>query len=301
MFRRLIPLTACAVLAFVTALPATAQDLDKASVKSVQVADGIFMLRGAGGNIGLSVGDDGALIIDDEYAGLNDKVRAAIGEITERPVRLVLNTHWHGDHTGGNESFGRTGAVIVAHDNVRVRMSREHFSEFFGSKTPASPAIALPIVTFAEAVTLHLNDQTIHVEHVPPAHTDGDAIIWFESRRVVHTGDIFFNGFYPFIDTSSGGSIRGMVAAADSVLARIDDRWRVIPGHGPLSDRAGLLRFRNMLASVADRISAMIDEGMTVEEVIAAKPTEQFDEQWGGGFIPPDRWVRLVYAGLAGS
>lgn len=293
---------ATAALALLTAggqLHAQQRDLDQIPLNVVPVADGLYMLKGAGGNIGVSVGQDGVLLIDDQFPQTVGKVRDAVATISDRQIRLVLNTHWHSDHTGGNELLGESGALIIAHENVRKRMSVEHFSEFFNSTTPASPPIALPVVTFTRDVTLHLNGQTIMVEHVPPAHTDGDSLVWFKELNAVHMGDTYFNGFYPFIDASSGGSILGMIGAVDLVLARIDDKTQVIPGHGPLSNLSELRAFRDMLRTVADRVEVQMAKGASVEEIVASRPTAEFDGRWGNGFIKPDDWVRLVCQGLA--
>jgi len=280
---------------------AYAQDEADATLETVEIADGIFLLVGRGGNIGVSAGDDGVLLIDDQFAYMVPKVREAVAAITNAPIKMVLNTHWHGDHTGGNEALAQTDALIVAHDNVRVRMSSKHFNAFFNSTTEPSPPAALPVVTFDDTVTFHVNGHTIRAEHVQPAHTDGDAIVYFENANVVHMGDTYFNGFYPFIDGSSGGSVMGMIAAVDQALERMDESTRVIPGHGPLSDRAGLIAYRDMLNTVAGRVREGIDAGESVEEVVAAKPTAEFDEQWGQGFIKPDDWVALIYGIMAGN
>ncbi len=212
------------------------QDFSGVEVKAEKVADGIYMLTGRGGNIGLSVGKSGTYLIDDQYAPLSDKILAAVRAITPDPVRFVVNTHWHGDHTGGNESMGKAGALLVAHENVRRRMSTEQFSATFNSKTPPSPEGALPVVTFADAITFHWNGDEIRVYHVPPAHTDGDSVVHFVKADVVHMGDLFFNGGYPFIDSSSGGRVDGVLAAADRTLAGIGEKTRLIPGHGPARD-----------------------------------------------------------------
>lgn len=270
------------------------QDFSKVEIEVIPVRSGIYMLSGSGGNIGLLTGPDGAIMIDDQYAPLSDKIRAAVASVTAQPLRLLINTHWHGDHTGGNEAFGGSGAIIVAHENVRKRMSAPFFSSFFQREVPASPAVALPVVTFADAVTLHLNGQTLAVEHLPAAHTDGDAIIRFVEANVVHMGDLFFNGLYPFIDHASGGSVPGMLAAIDRVLPTLDADTRVIPGHGPLSDRAGLQAFRDMLATVAGRVAAMAAEDRSVEDIVAAQPSAEYDETWGKAFLTPERFVRLV-------
>jgi len=256
------------------------------------------MLTGRGGNIGLCIGEDGVFMIDDQYAPLTPAIRQAIAQVTGDPVRFILNTHWHSDHTGGNENFGELGAVIVAHDNVRLRLASDQLMPFLQREVPASPAAALPIVTFSDAVTFHLNGNTIRAFHVANAHTDGDAIVHFDEADVIHMGDVFWNGFYPFIDTHSGGSIRGTIAAVDAALTLIDVDTAIIPGHGPLGDRAQLLAYREMLLAIADRIQVMIDAGKSLDEVQAAAPTADWDPTWGNGFIKPETFVRMVYEDL---
>jgi glyoxylase-like metal-dependent hydrolase (beta-lactamase superfamily II) len=273
---------------------ACAQDFSKVEIKATRLTDSTYMLSGAGGNIGLSVGDDAVFLIDDQFAPLSDRIKAAIAKITPKPVRFVLNTHWHGDHVGGNENFAAAGAILVAHENVRKRMGAEQFIEFSRTRVPPSPGAALPVVTFADGVTFHLNGDEIRAVHVPKAHTDGDAVVHFVKNDVIHAGDVFWNGLYPFIDASSGGSIRGTLAACDRLLAIAGPRTRVIPGHGPLSDRAGLQAYRDMLAGVLARIEPMVRDGRTVEEIVAAKPTAQFDAQWGKGFIAPHKFAEMV-------
>jgi glyoxylase-like metal-dependent hydrolase (beta-lactamase superfamily II) len=287
-------------LASLAAVPALAQDRDfsKVEVVSAKVAEGLYMLTGAGGNIGLSVGDDGAFLIDDQFAPLTDKIRAAVAAVSTRPVRFLVNTHWHGDHTGGNENFGKAGAVIVAHDNVRRRMSSEQFLAAFNEKVPASPKDALPIVTFAEAVTFHVNGDELRAFHVPPAHTDGDTVVHFVKADVVHAGDLFFNGMYPFIDLSSGGSLSGMVAAAERLLATGGERTRYIPGHGPLADRAALVAYRDMLAGVRAALQPLVKAGQTLEQAKAKDPLAPWNAKWGGGFMKPERFLEIAYASV---
>jgi cyclase len=287
------------VLSIGLAPAAQAQD-DMANVRiqTVPVADGLYMLLGQGGNMGLSTGDDGAFLVDDQFAPLTEKIQAAVAAVSEVPIRFVVNTHWHGDHTGGNENLGEAGALIVAHENVRARMSTEQFMEAMGQTVPPSPPPALPVVTFADAVTFHWNGEEIYVFHVSPGHTDGDAIIHFKNANAFHMGDTFFNGAYPFIDVSSGGSFDGLLTTVDQVLALADDQTKIIPGHGPLGDKEALLAYRNMLATVRDRIAPMVRDGVPVEDVVAAKPTSDLDAQWGGGFMQPDQWVAIVYAAL---
>ena len=274
-------------------------DWDKVEIRTVDVAPGIHMLEGAGGNIGVSSGEDGVVLIDDQFAPLTPKILAAVAEISKQPVRFLLNTHWHYDHVGGNENLGQAGALIIAHDNVRRRMKAGGLIEFFSNDVPASPAAALPVVTFDQDVTLHWNGDEIHAFHVPPAHTDGDSVILFRKANVVHMGDLYFNGSYPFIDYSSGGSVDGVIAAVGKVLSMIDDDTRIIPGHGPLSGRAELAAYHDMVRAVRDEIAPLVAAGKSLEEVIAAKPTAAFDEQWGQGFIPPDGFATIVYKTLA--
>lgn len=290
----------CFLLLILTAFTqAGAQDFENATVTTVPVADGIYMLMGQGGNIGVSAGADGVLLIDDQWAPMNEKILAAIAAISQQPVKMVLNTHWHRDHTGGNELLASAGALIIAHDNVRKRMSSTHFSSFFKSESPPSPPAALPVVTFDKSVTLHINGKTLNVQHMPPAHTDGDSIVWFREANVVHLGDTFFNGFYPFIDVDSGGSLHGMIAAVDGVLPRIDAATRIMPGHGPLAKRDDLVVYRDMLKTIAERIGNGMNEGRSKQQIIDSKPSAEFDVEWGDGFIKPDQWIGLVYESMA--
>ena len=284
------------------ALAATQQeDFDKVEVTSAKVGEGVYVLNGRGGNIGVSVGEDGVLIIDDQYAPLTIKIRAAVASLTPQPIRFVINTHWHGDHTGGNENLGKAGIVIVAQENVRNRMSVEQFIAAFGEKVPASPKAALPIITFADSVAFHLNGDDIQSFHVAPAHTDGDTVVHFKKANVVHMGDCFFNGIYPFIDLSSGGSIDGIVAAADKVLAMVDMNTKIIPGHGPMGDKAALQAYRDVMANIRDRVKALVTAGKTLDQVKAAQPTKDFDAKWGGGFLKPDVFTAIVYQSLKGE
>jgi len=273
-------------------------NLDTVQVRAIPVAGSVYMLMGSGGNIGLSVGSDAAFLIDDQFAPLTPKIEAAVREITDQSIRFVLNTHWHGDHTGGNENLGKVGALIVAHDNVRVRMSSDQFIEAFNLNVPASPAGALPVVTFNDAVTFHLNDDEIHVFHVPPAHTDGDAVVHFRRANVVHMGDVYVSGGYPLVDLSSGGSIDGIIAAVAEVLQLSDGATKVIPGHGHLSDRVELQSYHDMLVAIRDRVAHEIASGKTRDEVLATKPTAAFDETWGRGSRNGDQFAGAVYDSL---
>jgi len=277
---------------------ALGQDFSQVQIKTTEVAEGIYMLEGSGGNLGLSVGTDGAFLIDDQFAPLSEKISAAIAGITDDDVRFLINTHWHGDHTGGNENFGNAGAIIVAHDNVRARMSAEQFREIFDQRIPVSPATALPIVTFADRTTFHWNGQRIVVKHVENAHTDGDSVVWFADADVFHLGDVFFNGFYPFVDVSSNGSLEGYISAVEGVLMRTTENTTIIPGHGPLANTNDLRAYLEVLRTARERIQSAIDSGMSEDEAVAADLMADYDEQWGGGFMNPENFVRLSYKSL---
>jgi cyclase len=289
-------LTARAAAAFCIAASFTAwpQDFSKIEVRTERISDTVYVLFGAGGNIGLSVGEDAVFAIDDQYAPMTAKITAAIAKITPKPVKFILNTHWHGDHTGGNENFGKAGALIVAHDNVRKRMNAEQFNEAFNRRTPPSPTGALPVVTFAGAVTFHLNGDEIRAIHMPNAHTDGDAVVHFLNSDVIHMGDIYWNGMYPFIDTSSGGSAEGTIAAMDKVLAIATDKTRIIPGHGPMSGKAEMKSQRDMLAAISGRVKEMVAAGRKLEEILAADITAPYDARYGKGFIKGPKLIEIL-------
>lgn len=274
------------------------QDFDKVEIKAHQITESLYMLEGSGGNIGLSIGEDGALMIDDQFAPLTEKILKAVGELTDEPVRFVINTHWHGDHSGGNENMAKEGAIIVAHTNVRERMSKGQFMKAFNRHVDPAPPEALPVVTFPDSLTLHWNEDELQITHHASAHTDGDAVIYFKDANVLHTGDLFFNGFYPFVDASSGGSLDGLLEGIASLLELANDETTIIPGHGPLAKKTDLVAYSEMLSGVRGKIQTLIDEGKTKKEIIEAKPTAEYDERWGGGFLSPNVWVGVIYEAM---
>lgn len=286
-------------VAFTAGTAHAQQDLSQTVVKVTPVAAGVYMIEGAGGNIGLSVGNDDAFMVDDQFAPLTPKIRAAIATVTSKPVRFLLNTHWHGDHTGGNENMQGSGAIIVAQDNVRQRMGTEQFIQAFNQKSPPSPNTALPVVTFSESITFHVNGDSVRAIHVANAHTDGDALVVFQNANVIHMGDTFFNGRYPFIDLSSGGSVKGVIAAVDRALLMTNEQTRFIPGHGPLATREDLIRYRDVIATVSSRVARLAAQGRTLQQVLAVKPSAEYDAKWGNGSIKPDQFVTTVYTSLA--
>ena len=289
-----------AILAVLISAGAYSQEDQFAGVEITthDVAPGIYMLVGMGGNIGVSVGEDGVFMIDDQFAPLTDKIIAAVAALSDQPIRFVINTHWHGDHTGGNENLGNRGALIVAHDNVYARMSRDTEIGAFNQVVPASPKAALPVITFNDNVTFRLNGEEIRAVHYRHSHTDGDSVIHFVNANVIHTGDIWFNGFYPFIDVSSGGSIDGVINSIRTLVDMADDNTRIIPGHGPLSDKQGLQGDLEVLETVRDRMSRLIAEGKSLEEIIELKPNADYDEAMGKGFINPEKFLQILYGDL---
>ena len=287
----------CIVLLSVSS--AFGQDYDKVQIKTVKTSGNVYMLMGSGGNIGVLTGDDGVFLVDDQFAPLTKKIKDAIGKISDKEIRFLINTHWHFDHVGGNENLGETGSVIIAHENVRKRMSTDQFIEFFQKKVPASPKVALPIITFTQDLMFHLNGEDIHVFHVNNAHTDGDSIVYFRNSNVIHTGDIYFAGIYPFIDTSSHGSVNGVIDAAQHILSIIDDDTKVIPGHGLLSNKAELRAYVDMLFSLRAKIAKLISDGKTLAEIQKTKPAQEFDEKWGHGMLTSDKFVQILYTDLS--
>lgn len=275
----------------------TAQDFSKVQIQTIKVADGVYMLVGAGGNIGVSAGEDGILMVDTQFAELTEKIKSAIAEISKGQIRIVLNTNWHYDHVYGNEPLGQSGALIIAHENTRMRMTSEQYFQDFDMKIPPFPEAALPVLTFTDSLTLHFNGEEIQVIHIEKAHSDADILIYFKKENVMQTGDLYFTALYPYIDVSHGGSIDGMIVAAERIIGMTDENTKIIPGHGPLSNREELKTYRDMLVTIRDRIKKQIEEGKTLEEVLASKPTADFDKEKSEA-IPPEMFVRIVYNDL---
>jgi cyclase len=271
---------------------ATAQmDFAKVEIKAETLAPGVSVLFGAGGNIGVSHGADGTILIDDQFAPLTPKIQAAVAALGAQPVKFLINTHWHGDHSGGNENLGKAGAIIMAHDNVRVRMAGD-------AKTGKA---ALPVVTYAEGLKLHLNDEEVRVISVRPAHTDGDSIVHWTRSNVIHMGDLFvFGATFPFVDMKSGGEVRGYLAAADKALALANDQTKIIPGHGVVATKADLQKYRDMIAQIIAKVDKAIKAGKSLEQVKAMRPADGYGVD-PNGFIKPDGFVEAVYRSLGGK
>jgi glyoxylase-like metal-dependent hydrolase (beta-lactamase superfamily II) len=294
----LFSLAACICLMYVGA---SGRDLSGATITTTRVADNVYMLEGIGGNIGLFTGPDGIVLIDEQYAPLSDMILAAIRDITDEPLRFIVNTHWHPDHTGGNESLhAKTGGVIVAHENVRQRMSSEQFVAFYQTRTAAYPPEALPVVTFETNIRLHLNGDTVNISHFNDnGHTDSDSVVIIRSANVVHMGDLFFNGMYPFIDPDSNGSIDGVIAAIDELLPQLDDETRIIPGHGRLASYEDLQDHIVMLKTVRKRVNELFEDGQSRSQIIAAKVTADFDHRFNKGNLNGDDFVGILVDILA--
>jgi len=280
------------------AAPAAAQrDMSKVEIKVERLAPGVAVLFGAGGNIGVSFGEDNNVLIDDQFAPLTTRILAAVKSIDPDPVKFVVNTHWHGDHSGGNENLGKAGAVIVAHENVPRRMSVDQFSKRFG-KTAASPKAALPVVTFGQGVTLNLNGDELQIVHVPGAHTDGDSVVYWKKAKVLHMGDTFFHKIsLPFIDLESGGSVDGAIAAVRAALALAAPDAKIIPLHGPMATRGDLEAYLAMLVDVRGKVAAAKAAGKSLAQIKAANPAKRYEV--AGGFIMADAFVETVYESIS--
>jgi glyoxylase-like metal-dependent hydrolase (beta-lactamase superfamily II) len=288
-----------ALLATLSILPILAQD-SEISFKSTQLAPGLYMLEGqggfAGGNVGLSTGEDGVVLIDDGLPPLTGALLEAIGKLTEDPVKFVINTHVHGDHVGGNEALGTRGAVILAHDNLRHRMVTKGMTTLDGD-VPV-PKAALPVLTFSDSVTFHLNGRRAFVFHVEHAHTDGDAVIHFPDDNIIHAGDAMFNGLFPFIDLDSGGSVDGYIAAQERILALANEQTKIVPGHGPLASKKDLKTAVDMLRGAYDRVRKLVDAGQSEEDILATNPLKDYHDDWNWGFITTERMTKTLVRAL---
>ena len=291
---------AAALALAVPALLAAQQDFSQVQIQATHVAGPVYMLVGAGGNIAVSSGPDGALMVDDQFAPLADKIRAALAEIGQSPaasdLKFLLNTHFHGDHTGGNAIFGEE-STIIAHDNVRERLSTPQ--ERGGNVTPPSPPEALPVITFDESVNVHFNGERIMAIYAP-GHTDGDAVVYFTDSNVIHLGDLFFVGRFPFVDLAGGGSVEGLQAAIAEGLRELPADVQIIPGHGPLASMDDLREYKRMLDSTIATVREQMEAGATMEEIVARGPGEEWAE-WGSGFVNAERWLQTIYQSLSGD
>lgn len=266
-----------------------------------KLSGNLYMLPDSGGNGNTVVlsGGDGVLMIDTKSGNAVDKLLDNIAALSEKPIRFAVITHWHFDHVGGNEKVAKTVAAIIAHENVRKQMSMAHDMEMLHTKVPPSPETARPLVTFTRQMTFHMNGENVKVFHIGPGHTDGDAVIYFKNANAIHMGDLYFEGLYPYIGIYSGGSINSMIKVINQILPMIDEKTKVVPGHGPLSNKAKLQQYVSMLTAIRDNVRRLMLKGQTMEEVIAAKPTRAFDEKWGNGFLPPNQFAKLVYMDLS--
>jgi cyclase len=281
----LVSLLAVATLCQAGDALAQGRDFSDVEVTAHHVAGGVYYLEGSGGNIGLSVGEDGVVMIDDQFAPLTDKIVAAIRELSDGDIRFVINTHVHGDHTGGNENLGRMGVLILARDEVRVRLAETQAPE------------ALPVLTYSESITIHLNGDEVHAFPVPPAHTDGDSYIHFRDADVLHLGDVFRTTGFPYIDLDNGGTIEGTIAALGVAIGMAGPDTKIIPGHGAVSTREDVIEFRDMILDVSARVARLVDEGRSFEEIVDARPTAQYEAKWGD----PERFLTGLYRELAGE
>ena len=275
-----------------------AQD-ENITINTTKLTDSIYMLKGSGGNILVSIGQDGVILVDDQFAPLTEKIKEAISKIMDKPVKFVINTHWHTDHVGGNENFGEAGAIIISHDNVRKRLSTEQFIDFLNKTVSPLPEKGLPIVTFSDNMTLYQNGDEIKINHVDHGHTDGDSIVYFTKNNVIHVGDDFNDKSYPFIDISSGGSIDGLISSLEAISSIINDETKVVSGHSEVSNKIKVIDFTNMLKDVRKNVNQMIKDGKSLEEIITSQPTSKYDEiYYDHTSRKPGEFVTFIYQSL---
>ena len=278
------------ILLFASCLAVTAQNFDTVTIQTTKVAGSVYMLEGSGGNIGVLVGNDGVILIDDQFAPLSEKIKTAIAALSKQPIRFVINTHYHGDHSDGNKKFGSEGAIIVSHENTRKRLKADQANDLIKFEQKAYPYEALPKITFSESVTFNMNGETVQVIYTKNAHTDGDAIIYFKESNVLHAGDVFVRYGLPFIDQQNGGNIDGMIAGADQILKMINDDTKIIPGHGQISNKKDLIDYKNMLQTVRNRVADGIKAGKTIDQIINSDPAKEFKTVFDKAFF-----IQTVY------
>ncbi|MEE4352350.1 MAG: MBL fold metallo-hydrolase [Desulfatiglans sp.] len=278
-----------------------AQERAEVQVGAERLAENLYLLRDSAGmgNTVVLTGDDGLLMVDTKDEKSVGTLLEKTAELSDKPIRFVIITHWHFDHVGGNKKIAQTGATIVAHENVRKRMGIEHDMKMLNAKVPPSPESARPPLTFKRELRFHVNGEDVKVFHLDPGHTDGDAVVYFANANVIHMGDLYFEGLYPYIGIYSGGSINGMIKVINQILPMIDEKTKVIPGHGPLSNKARLKEYVFMLTAIRDNVGRLMQQGNTMDKVVAAQPTKEFDGKWGKGFLKPDQFAGLVYMDLS--
>ncbi len=274
-------------------------DFSKVEIKTTDIGDNVYMLEGQGGNITVALAKDGIIMVDGQFAPLHDKIKAAISTISNLPVKYLINTHYHGDHTGGNEGFAKDGVTVMAQENVRKRLAAGTTNGLTGAKTPPAAAGALPADTYTNFSKVRLPGRVANLRHIPNAHTDGDTYVWFKTANVLSTGDTFTNGRYPNIDFANGGNIKGMIAATDAYLKLTNAKSRIVPGHGPVADKAALTEYRAMLVTARDRMAALVKEGKSEDDVVAAKPFADLDKKWAPTELASKNFIRVVYHSLA--
>jgi cyclase len=279
--------------------PPPPPDFSKVEIKTTDLGDNMYMLEGQGGNITVAVAKDGIIMVDGQYAALHDKIKAAISTVSNQPVKYLVNTHFHGDHVGGNEPFARDGATVVSEINVKNRLAAGTTNGLTGVKTPPVPEAALPSKTYTGTFHIRLRGRVADLKHIENAHTDGDTYVWFKTANVLSTGDTFTNGRYPNIDFANGGNIKGMIAAADAYLKLTNARTRIVPGHGPLADKAVLAEYRAMLVTARDRMAKLVKDGKSEDDVVAAKPFSDLDAKWAPTELASKNFIRVVYHSLA--
>ena len=274
-------------------------DFSKVEIKTTDLGDNCYMLEGQGGNITVAVAKEGIIMVDGQFAPLHDKIKAAVAVISTLPIKYLINTHYHGDHTGGNESFAKDGATIVAQITVKNRLAAGTTNGLTGAKTPPAPQGALPSDTYTNFSKIRLRGRVADVKHIENAHTDGDTYVWFKTANLLSTGDTFTNGRYPNIDFANGGNIRGMIAASEIYLKLTNAKTRIVPGHGPLADRAALVEYHKMLITARDRMAKLVKEGKSEADVVAAKPFADLDAKWAPTELASTNFIRVVYHSLA--